>query len=119
MTTYNIQIEVSDGTTVEQLHEDLCLVIHEEHIPELVYLDIGHPVEEPEHRTNVPITEWDNRDPSETWLWIDQHRYVCVDPVEMIENMIENCCNWFDEETDVPCKELEDFVTRLKGAIDP
>ena len=69
--------------------------------------------------TNVTVTEVDNRDPSTTWLWISKTEYVEISPVDLIENMIENCCNWFDEETDVPCKELEDFIVRLKSAIDP
>ena len=119
MTIYNVQFEVPDDVTKEQLHEDLIQSIRVGEWSRIDFVDIGLPVEEPTYQTNVDIKEWDNRDPSETWLWIDKHRYISVDPVEMIENMIENCCSWFDDETDVTCKELESFVALLKRAIDP
>lgn len=119
MTTFNVQFEVPDEVTLEQLHEDLCLVLHEGAATTISIIDIGHPVAEPICGTLVDIVEWDNRDPSVTWLWIDDVRYISVDPVEVVENMIENCCSWFDEETDITCKELEDFVALMKRAIDP
>lgn len=43
MTTYNIQLEVPDDVTPEQLHENLCLVIYEGAVPDLAYTDIGFP----------------------------------------------------------------------------
>lgn len=38
----------------------------------------------------------DNRDQGTTWIWIDDIRttpYVEVNPIELYENMIENCYN--------------------------
>lgn len=43
----------------------------------------------PRERT---IVEVDNRDERTTWLWLNQHEYIEVDPVELHANMLENCC---------------------------
>lgn len=38
--------------------------------------------------------ELDNRDPSETWLWLDgTDDYVSINPGEVMGNMVENCYN--------------------------
>ena len=93
---FNVQFEVPFEVTEEQLHEDLCKTLHEDindHGPEIEFVDIGFPVEEPTCGTNVDITEWDNRDPGTTWLWIDKVRYIEVAPNDVMRNMIENCYN--------------------------
>ena len=38
------------------------------------------------------VQDVDNRDQRTTWLWITQD-YVEVDPIDLMENMIENCYN--------------------------
>ena len=38
----------------------------------------------------VPITELDNRGPDTTWIWINEHEYVEVNPTELYENMVRN-----------------------------
>ena len=116
MTTFNVQLEVPDGTTPEQLHEDLCLMVHEDGTASIQYVDVGFPIEEPTYRTHVDIAEWDNRDPSETWLWIDKVRYISVDPFDMIENMVENCRQWIIEEEGVNADELDNALAVLKRA---
>ena len=46
----------------------------------------------PQRHTDIEI---DNRDSRTTWLWIGGYgnEYLEVDPVELIENMIENCAH--------------------------
>ncbi len=116
MTMFNVQLEVPDGTTKEQLHEDLCLTIHEGAVASIQYVDVGFPVEEPTYRTIVDVIEWDNRDPSVTWLWIDKVRYISVNPYDMIENMVENCRPWIIEEEGVDAIDLERALEVLKRA---
>ncbi len=54
------------------------------------------------------VTEVDNRDSRTTWLWISPQQYVEVDPIELIQNMIENCAHVItdpeihDEATEIP-----------------
>ncbi len=94
--TFNVRFEVPFEVTEEQLHEDLCKTLHENQGPTIAYIDVGFPVEEPEvlvYPTRVPITEWDNRDPSETWLFMDNLRYIEVRPYDVMRNMIDNCYN--------------------------
>lgn len=38
----------------------------------------------------VDIKSIDNRDQYTTWLWINDHQYVEVNPVDLLRNMIEN-----------------------------
>lgn len=44
-------------------------------------------------RRHIPVVQVDNRDSRTTWLWTSDWEYVEVDPVELIENMIENCAH--------------------------
>lgn len=90
---FNVQFEVLEGITDGQIHEDLCQVLHEGAVSQVAYVDVGLPEEEPTYNTNVAITEWDNRDPSTTWLWIDKVRYIEVRPYDVMRNMIHNCYN--------------------------
>jgi len=39
----------------------------------------------------VPIKSVDNRDERTTWLWLNELQYVEVDPVDIYNNMLENC----------------------------
>lgn len=39
----------------------------------------------------VEVVRVDNRDERTTWLWINEQMYVEVDPVDLYENMKENC----------------------------
>ncbi len=55
MTIHTIQIEVPDGTTEEQVHEDLCLALLEGNLPDIEYIVINVLKEQsmkrhPEHR---------------------------------------------------------------------
>jgi len=104
------------NVTAEQFHEDLCLTIHEGAQGQVAVADIGFPEAEPEHQTIVDITEWDNRDTGVTWLWIDKVRYVSVNPFDLIENMVENCLPWIQDETDVTVAEVEQALAVLKRA---
>jgi len=36
------------------------------------------------------VVELDNRDQSETWLWLEDGSRVEVDPIELFENLLEN-----------------------------
>lgn len=38
----------------------------------------------------VEVKEVDNRDFRTTWLWIDDDHYIEVDPLELLENAIDN-----------------------------
>ena len=112
---YNVQFEVPEGTTMGQLHEDLCKVLHEDWPTQIAWVDIGLPEEEPDVFTNVPYT-WDNRDSNETWLWIDKVRHIRVSPFDMIENMVENCLPWIVDEEGVPADEVGKALAVLKKA---
>ena len=41
-------------------------------------------------RRHRPVIEVDNRDSRTTWLWINQTEYVEIDPVALMNNMLEN-----------------------------
>ncbi len=114
---FNVQFEVPFEVTDEQLHEDLCKTLHEDQGTTIGYINIGLPDEEPTYNTNVAITEWDNRDPATTWLWIDKVRYIEVNPVELIANMVENCHVGMVEFEDVTEDQLNHAVSILKRAI--
>ncbi|MEE8599428.1 MAG: hypothetical protein V3S69_08010 [Dehalococcoidales bacterium] len=65
---------------------------------------------------NVPITETDNRDSGTTWLWISWEDYIEVNPVELINNVIENCEPWLTEEAGITPEELkqvQDILARF------
>jgi chemotaxis protein histidine kinase CheA len=57
----------------------------------------------------VTILSTDNRDFRTTWLWIDNKRYVEVDPLDLLKNAIENC----DEQEQAP---LWDAYNKLENA---
>ncbi len=114
---FNVQFEVLEDVTDGQLHEDLCLTLHEGQATDMKYVvDIGLPEMEPTFPVHVDIAEWDNRDTAETWLWIDKVRYVSVNPFDMIENMVENCLPWITDNEGVTAEELEDALKILKRA---
>ena len=58
----------------------------------------------------------DNRDPSATWLWISKSDYVEIKPLDLVENMVENCLPWILEETDVDEVDLMNALAVLKRA---
>lgn len=63
---------------------------------------------------NIPfrneVTEVDNRDSRTTWLWISNEQYIEVDPIELIQNMVENCAHVITDPT-LHDGETEDPVT--------
>ena len=62
------------------------------------------------------VTEVDNRDASETWLWLGRRDRVEVDPVDLVENMIENNRQWIIEEEGVDAIDLERALEVLNKA---
>ena len=62
----------------------------------------------------VEVTELDNRDTRTTWLWIGDD-YIEVDPVELIQNVIENCTHWLKDHEQGPgiSQEELDLVTTI------
>ena len=62
----------------------------------------------------------DNRDPGTTWIWLEgTGDYVEVSPVELVENMIENCREWILAEQGVTEEALESALKTLRQAVDP
>jgi len=68
-----------------------------------------------QQRTWIPVVLVDNRDPRCTWLWISDHEYVEVDPVDLVENMVENCTPWYEEEAGIDPTELQRAVDVFKA----
>jgi hypothetical protein len=63
----------------------------------------------------IKVDEVDNRDSRTTWLWIGND-YVEVDPVDLIENMLENCSEWYKEEGGLDQEDLDRVLFILKSA---
>ena len=59
--------------------------------------------------------EVDNRDNRTTWLWIGGygHQYIEIDPVDLVENMIENVQGYIED----PETETDVTMTELQGAL--
>lgn len=56
----------------------------------------------------VPIENTDNRDFRTTWLWLDGSRYIEVDPIDLVQNAVEN----------LPEEEQEHYSGLLKNLKD-
>lgn len=41
----------------------------------------------------MKVKELDNRDHNTTWVWTGENNFVEVNPVELFQNMVENCYN--------------------------
>jgi hypothetical protein len=60
--------------------------------------------------------EVDNRDQRTTWLWIGGYgnQYLEVDPIELIENMVENCIDDENPEPQVTKEQVEEALRVLR-----
>ncbi len=67
-------------------------------------------------RNRQEVVQVDNRDPGATWLWLSLSDFVEIDPVDLVENMIENCRQWIIEEAGVDAIDLERALKVLKRA---
>jgi hypothetical protein len=96
-----LRIEVPDEVDPDKLHTAFCDYCHGtelQHIDDnldLVGQVIGielveeQPLNDGSH-INVGDYETDNRDPSETWLRLDEGKTVRVDPTALFYNALEN-----------------------------
>ena len=108
--TITISYKVQDDEFVESFNEFIDNVASMvNHTP----YDVD--VRDPTMRTSVPVTEVDNRDNRTTWLWINESQYVEIDPVDLVENMIDNCAEWY-KESGVEREDLDDALNVLKSA---
>jgi len=62
----------------------------------------------PEMTKHVKVESVDNRDFRTTWLWLDGSHYVEVDPIDLVENAVEN----------LPEEEQEHYSGLLKNLKD-
>lgn len=63
---------------------------------------------DPETTKHVKVESVDNRDFRTTWLWLDGSHYVEVDPIDLVENAVEN----------LPEEEQEHYSGLLKNLKD-
>lgn len=70
-------------------------------------------------------TEFDNRDPNTTWIWINDNEYVEINIAELVDNMIQNCMGYYEQEEGITLGELKDAyytifpdVQRREAAVD-
>ncbi len=71
----------------------------------------------------INVDTVDNRDSRTTWLWINgDTEYIEIDPVDLIQNMVENCAHvitdptLIDGETEIPvtADELNEALSILR-----